>query len=301
MPNGQPVTEDHVSGRSDLDLRSTLALVELINDEDAGVPAAVRNAARPLAAAIDAIAERLALGGRLIYVGAGSSGRLAAVDAAECGPTFGVPPEQVVVLVAGGVAALAVAQEAAEDDDLAGARDVDAAGVQERDAVVLLSASGRTPYVAGAARAAREAGALTVALVCADESELGRLADHEVAVVVGPEVIAGSTRMKAGTAQKLLLNTISTVTMVRLGKTYGNLMVDVVASNAKLRNRARSAVVIATGAAEAEVDAALESSAGDVKVAIVSLLSGLDAASAQARLAAAGGVVRRALVQDPAQ
>ena len=121
MRNGQPVTEDHVSGRSDLDLRSTLDLVELINDEDAGVPAAVRNAARPLATAIDAIAERLARGGRLIYVGAGSSGRLAAVDAAECGPTFGVPPEQVVVLVAGGVAALAVAQEAAEDDDVAGA------------------------------------------------------------------------------------------------------------------------------------------------------------------------------------
>jgi N-acetylmuramic acid 6-phosphate etherase len=301
MRNGQPVTEDHVSGRSDLDLRSTLDLVELINDEDAGVPAAVRNAARPLAAAIDAIAERLARGGRLIYVGAGSSGRLAAVDAAECGPTFGVPPEQVVVLVAGGVTALAVAQEAAEDDDVAGARDVEAAVVQEHDAVVLLSASGGTQYVAGAGRAGGEGGALTVALVCADASELGRLADHEVAVVVGPEVIAGSTRMKAGTAQKLLLNTISTVTMVRLGKTYGNLMVDVVASNAKLRNRARSAVVIATGAAEADVDAALESSAGDVKVAIVSLLSGLDAASSRARLAAAGGVVRRALLQDPAQ
>ena len=204
--------------------------------------------------------ERLARGGRLIYVGAGSSGRLAAVDAAECGPTFGVPPEQVVVLVAGGVAALAVAQEAAEDDEVAGARDVEAANVQERDAVVLLSASGGTPVRGrGGAVPPVRAGALTVALVCADGSELGRLAEHEVAVVVGPEVIAGSTRMKAGTAQKLLLNTISTVTMVRLGKTYGNLMVDVVASNAKLRNRARSAVVIATGAPEPEVDAALGS------------------------------------------
>ena len=245
--------------------------------------------------------QRLESGGRLIYVGAGSSGRLAAVDAAECGPTFGVPPEQMVVLVAGGVAALAVAQEAAEDDEIAGARDVETANVQERDAVVLLSASGGTPYVVGAAQAARRTGALTVALVCADDSELGHLAEHEVAVVVGPEVIAGSTRMKAGTAQKLLLNTISTVTMVRLGKTYGNLMVDVVASNAKLRNRARSAVVIATGAPEAEVDAALEASAGDVKVAIVSLLAGLDAAEARARLDAAGGVVRRALVEDPAR
>ena len=299
MRNGQPVTEDHVSGRADLDLRSTLDLVQLINDEDAGVPAAVRNAAGALAVAIDAISERLARGGRLIYVGAGSSGRLAAVDAAECGPTFGVPPDQVVVLVAGGVVALAVAQEAAEDDEVAGAHDIEGANVEERDAVVLLSASGGTPYVAGAARAAGRAGALTVALVCADGSELGRLAEHEVAVVVGPEVIAGSTRMKAGTAQKLLLNTISTVTMVRLGKTYGNLMVDVVASNAKLRNRARSAVVIATGAPEPEVDAALAASAGDAKVAIVSLLTGLDAAGARARLAAADGVVRRALVEDP--
>ena len=301
MRNGQPVTEGHVSGPSDIDLRSTLDLVELINDEDARVPLAVRSASRPLAAAIDGIVARLGRGGRLVYVGAGSSGRLALVDAAECGPTFGVPPEQVIALIAGGAMALAVAQEAAEDDDEAGARDLDAAGVDERDAVVLLSASGGTPYVVGAARMARKAGALTVAVVCAHESELGRLADHEVTVVVGPEVIAGSTRMKAGTAQKLVLNTISTVAMVRLGKTYGNLMVDVVASNAKLRNRARSAVVIATGAGEADVDAALESSGGDAKVAIVALLSGLDAAGARTRLAAAGGVVRRALERGPAQ
>jgi N-acetylmuramic acid 6-phosphate etherase len=300
MRTGSPVTEDHVAGRSDLDLRPTLDLIHLINDEDAGVPAAVRSSAGLLAAAIDAIVPRLEAGGRLIYVGAGSSGRLAAVDAAECGPTFGIPPEQVIAIVAGGTGALAVAQEAAEDDDAAGTRDLADAGVQERDAVILLSASGSTPYVLGAARAARAAGALTIALVCATESELAALADHEVAAVVGPEVIAGSTRMKAGTAQKLLLNTISTVTMVRLGKTYGNLMVDLVASNAKLRKRARSAVVIATGADEADVDAALESSDGDVKVAIVSLLSGLDAPAARARLEAANGVVRRALEQDPA-
>lgn len=299
MHQDHPVTEAHVADRSDLDLRPTLDLVELINEEDSRVPAAVRSAAGPLAAAIDAVVERLARGGRLVYVGAGSSGRLALVDAVECGPTFGVPPEQVIALVAGGATALAVAQEAAEDDEAAGGSDVAAAGVEERDAVVLLSASGGTPYVLGAARAARDAGALTVAVVCAEESELGRLADHEVAVVVGPEVIAGSTRMKAGTAQKLVLNTISTVTMVRLGKTYGNLMVDVVASNAKLRNRARDAVAIATGAGAADVDGALEASAGDVKVAIVSLLSGLDAAAARQRLEAAGGGVRRALEQDP--
>ena len=298
MPTGSPVTEQHVADRSDLDLRPTLELIQLINDEDAGVPAAVRRSAGALAAAIDAIVARLETGGRLIYVGAGSSGRLAAVDAAECGPTFGIPPEQVIAIVAGGTTALAVAQEAAEDDDAAGVRDLAAAGVAERDSVILLSASGSTPYVLGAARAARETGALTVALVCATESELAELADHEVAAVVGPEVISGSTRMKAGTAQKLLLNTISTVTMVRLGKTYGNLMVDLVASNAKLRKRARSAVVIATGADEADVDHALEQANGDAKVAIVSLLSGLDVAAARARLDAANGVVRRALEQD---
>jgi N-acetylmuramic acid 6-phosphate etherase len=298
MRTGSPVTEHHVADRSDLDLRPTLELIHLINDEDAGVPAAVRRSAGALAGAIDAIVARLEAGGRLIYVGAGSSGRLAAVDAAECGPTFGIPPEQVIAIVAGGTTALAVAQEAAEDDDPAGARDLADAGVTERDSVILLSASGSTPYVLGAARAAREAGALTVALVCATESELAALADHEVAAVVGPEVISGSTRMKAGTAQKLLLNTISTVTMVRLGKTYGNLMVDLVASNAKLRKRARSAVVIATGADEADVDLALEQANGDAKVAIVSLLSGLDVAAARARLDAANGVVRRALEQD---
>jgi N-acetylmuramic acid 6-phosphate etherase len=301
MRNGQPVTEDHVSGRSDIDLRSTLDLVELINDEDALVSVAVRNASPALAVAIDAIVERLERGGRLVYIGAGSSGRLALVDAVECGPTFGVPPEQVIALVAGGATAAAVAQEAAEDDGAAGAADVAAATVDERDAVVLLSASGATPYVLGAARAARAASALTVAVVCDHESELGRLADHEVAAVVGPEVIAGSTRMKAGTAQKLVLNTISTVTMVRLGKTYGNLMVDLVASNTKLRKRARRAVAIATGAAEADVDRALESSEGDVKVAIVSLLSGIDAAAARSRLAATGGAVRQALEQDAAR
>ena len=298
MRTGSPVTEGHVSGRADLDLRPTLDLVELINDEDMLVPSAVRTAARALAEAIDAIVARLEQGGRLVYVGAGSSGRLALVDAAEVGPTFGVPSEQVIALVAGGATALAVAQEAAEDDEAAGARDVAGAGIEARDAVVLLSASGSTPYVIGAAHAARDTGALTVAVVCAPESELGRLTGHEVAVVVGAEVIAGSTRMKAGTAQKLVLNTISTVTMVRLGKTYGNLMVDLVASNAKLRNRVRRSVGIATGATEAEVDAALESSEGDVKVAIVSLLSGVDAATARTRLAEAGGVVRRAL-EDP--
>ncbi len=291
----EPVTEHHVAHNADIDLRSTLELVELINDEDAKVAEAVRRAAVELAAAVDGIVERLERGGRLVYVGAGSSGRLALVDAAECGPTFGIPPGQVVAIVAGGASALAVAQEAAEDDAAAGAADLGDAEVSDVDAVVLLSASGSTPYVLGAADAALAAGALTVAVVCAHGSELGGLVEHEIVAEVGPEVVAGSTRMKAGTAQKLVLNTISTTTMIRLGKTFGNLMVDVVASNAKLRGRARRAVALATGASDGDVDDALEASGGDVKVAIVSLLAGLDAPAARARLDAAGGVVRRAL------
>jgi N-acetylmuramic acid 6-phosphate etherase len=267
----------------------------VINREDATVAGAVADAAGALAGAIDGIVERLRGGGRLIYVGAGSSGRLAAIDAAECGPTFAAEDGQVVALVAGGITALATAQEAAEDDAEAGARELAAAGVRADDAVVVLSASGRTPYILGAAREAARAGALTVGVACVRGSEVAALVDHEIAVVVGPEVLTGSTRMKAGTAQKLVLNTISTVAFTRLGKTFGNLMVDVVATNEKLRARARRAVGLATGASAAEADAALEAAGGEVKVAIVSLLAGLEADAARTRLADAGGVVRRAL------
>ena len=290
-----PVTEGRAEEHADLDLRSTQDLVELVNDEDAKVPAAVGAAATALAAAIDAIVARLERGGRLVYVGAGSSGRLALVDAAECGPTFGVAPGRVIAIVAGGPAAAAVAQEAAEDDVAAGRADVEGAAVTAVDAVVAISASGTTPYVLGAARAAADAAALTVGVVCAPDSELGRMVEHEIVAVVGPELIAGSTRLKAGTAQKLILNTISTVSMVRLGKTFGNLMVDVVASNAKLRGRAKRAVALATNAADDKAEAALEAARGDVKVAIVSLLAGVGIEDARVRLKVAGGSVRRSL------
>jgi N-acetylmuramic acid 6-phosphate etherase len=290
-----PVTEGRVEEHADLDLRPTQELVEILNDEDAKVAPAVRRAAVPLAAAIDAIVKRLERGGRLVYVGAGSSGRLAMTDAAECGPTFGDPPGRVQAIVAGGPGAAAVAQEAAEDDLEAGRHDLAAAGVGAVDAVVAISASGSTPYVIGAARAAAEAGALTVGVVCAPDSELGRIVEHEIVAVVGPEVIAGSTRLKAGTAQKLILNAISTVTMVRLGKTFGNLMVDVVASNAKLRSRARRIVALATNASPDDVESALEAARGDVKVAIVSLLAGVTIDDARIRLKVAGGSVRRSL------
>jgi N-acetylmuramic acid 6-phosphate etherase len=274
---------------------STLELVELMNAEDASVPEAVGAAADAIADALDTIVERLAGGGRLIYAGAGTSGRVAALDAEECEATFSTQPGQVVALVAGLDAPTADAREAAEDDGPAGRQAVEQLGVSSRDAVVGVSASGRTPYVLGALEAAVEAGALTVALVSTPDSPLARAADHEVTVVVGPEVVSGSTRLKAGTAQKLVLNTISTVAMIRLGKTYGDLMVDVRASNEKLEARARRVVREATGVSDAEAREALEAADGSAKVAVVALLAELDADAARTRLEQAGGNIQEAL------
>src|ERR671933_1675 len=191
-----------------------------MNRQDSSVPAAVDAARAQITAAIEEIVARLARGGRLIYVGAGSSGRIAALDAAECESTFSTPPGQVVALLAGGLVAPPAEQEAAEDDAGAGARELEALDPTEADAVVGISASGRTPYVVGALRAAADAAALTVCVVSTPDSELARLAEYEIAVVVGPEFLAGSTRLQAGTAQKLVVNTISTVSMIRLGKTF---------------------------------------------------------------------------------
>jgi N-acetylmuramic acid 6-phosphate etherase len=289
------VTEAANAAADDLDLRSTRELVELVNAEDATVPGAVGAASAEIGAAIDAIVARLEAGGRLVYVGAGTSGRLAALDAAECESTFSTPPGQVVALVAGEGSSSPAEQDAAEDDADAGAAGVTALGVSSTDAVVGVSASGRTPYVLGALRAALEAGALTVGVVSTRGSELGAAVQHELAVVVGPEIVAGSTRLKAGTAQKLVLNTISTVSMIRLGRTYGNLMVDVSGTNEKLRARARRVVRLATGAADDKVDAALAAADGSAKVAVVSILAGVDAVAARARLAETGGRVRQAL------
>jgi N-acetylmuramic acid 6-phosphate etherase len=269
----------------DLDLRPTAELVQLINDEDRTVAAAVRDSTASIADAIDAIVERLEAGGRLVYVGAGSSGRAAAADAAECGPTFSTDR----------IVAVSTEDEAAEDDAAAGARDLSAHAVGEKDIVLGVSASGRTPYTLAAIDAAGSAGALTIGLACVRGSELARRAARAIEVEVGPEVIVGSTRMKAGTAQKLVLNTISTIAMVRLGKTFGNLMVDVQASNDKLRARARRAVAIATAADDGEVADAIAAAGGDTKVAIVALLAGVDAQTARSRLTAAGGVIREAV------
>jgi N-acetylmuramic acid 6-phosphate etherase len=290
-------TEGRDPAGADLDLRPTRELVRLRGVADATVPHAVAGAEGALADAIDEIAARLARGGRLVYAGAATTGRHALVDAVESQSTFALDPGRVVALVAGGADGTATAQEHAEDDAEAGAAEVRAVAVEDRDAVVGISASGRTPYVLGALDAAREAGALTVGVVCVEGSPVGATADREVAVVVGAEVLAGSTRLKAGTAQKLVLNTISTVSMIRLGKTYGNLMVDVVATNDKLRDRVRRIVELATGASSTEVATVLGESGADAKVAIVMLLGSTDAATAREQLAAAGGVVRKALGQ----
>jgi N-acetylmuramic acid 6-phosphate etherase len=288
------LTTEARTERPDYDQSTTAELVELMNHEDAAVPGAVGEIAAELARAVDAVVERLRDGGRLVYVGAGSSGAIAALDADECEATFSTEPGQVVALVAG--AGLASEQrEAAEDDGGAGRRAVEEVGVSAGDAVVGVSASGRTPYVVEAVRAAAAARALTVAVVAVHDSELGQLAEHELAAVVGPEVVAGSTRLKAGTAQKLVLNTISTVAMIRLGKTYGDLMVDVRGSNEKLAARAQRIVESATGVSEDEARAALAEADGSAKVAIVALLTGTDAKTARERLDRSGGVIRSAL------
>ena len=264
----------------ELEQRPTRQLVRAINAGDAAITDAVAHAGDVIAAAIDAIVTRLADGGRLVYVGAGTSGRIAAADAAECAPTFSTDL----------ISAVHTDDEAAEDDSELARLDVG-----PRDVVIGISASGRTPYTLGALARAQEAGALTIGFACVRKSELAQLADLAIEVDVGPEFISGSTRMKAGTAQKLVLNTISTVTMVKLGKTFGNLMVDVQPANEKLRARARAAVALATAASDDEVNAAMTAAGGETKVAIVALLAGVDADTARSRLSAARGVIREAV------
>jgi N-acetylmuramic acid 6-phosphate etherase len=293
---GGLVTERVRPELADLDLRPTQELVRLMASEEAAVAAAVRRAAPAIAGAIDAIVARLTdrPEGRIVYVGAGTAGRMGVLDAAECGPTFNAA-DKVIALLAGGPGAVTRPKEGAEDDAATGAAELAALGVGPADAVVGISASGRTPYVLGALGAARAAGALTVGLSCHPGSLVSAAADHAVEVVVGPEIIAGSTRLKAGAAQKLVLNTISTVVMVRLGRTFGNLMVDVSAGSEKLVDRARRIVAAAAGRPPAEAAAALEAAGGEVKTAIVALLADIDPAAARLRLAKANGIVRQAL------
>ncbi|TXS41100.1 N-acetylmuramic acid 6-phosphate etherase [Streptomyces sp. uw30] len=283
---------------AEIDQLPTLDIARLMNGEDASVPAAVASRLPLIAAAIDAIAERMARGGRLIYAGAGTAGRLGVLDASECPPTFNTDPDQVVGLIAGGPEAMVVSIEGAEDSKDLARTDLDALALTPADTVVGISASGRTPYAIGAVEHARKQGALTIGLSCNAHSALAAAAEHGIEVVVGPELLTGSTRLKAGTAQKLVLNMLSTITMIRLGKTYGNLMVDVRASNDKLRARSRRIVALATGADDTDIERALTEAGGEVKTAILVLLANVDGPTATRRLAAANGHLRAAMSTD---
>jgi N-acetylmuramic acid 6-phosphate etherase len=281
---------------ADLDLRPTSELVRLMADDQREALEAVVASIDSISAAVEAVHSRLESGGRLVYVGAGTAGRLGLLDAAECPPTFNT--DRVIGVMAGGPTAFNVSREAIEDDAGAGATDMEKLEIDGADAVVGLSASGRTPYTIGAVVKAKELGAVTIGISCNPDALLSQHVDYPIEIMVGPEVIAGSTRLKAGTAQKMVLNIISTVAMVRLGKTFGNLMVDLRASNEKLRDRARRIVIQATGAEIQRVDSALVDASGDVKVAIVMLLSGLGADAARQSLESQGGSVRKAVAGE---
>ncbi|WP_020577275.1 N-acetylmuramic acid 6-phosphate etherase [Actinopolymorpha alba] len=287
-------TEARNPRTTEIDRVSTLEVLELINDEDQRVALAVRAVLPALARAVDLAVEALSLGRRVHYVGAGTSGRLGVLDAAELPPTFAAPPEWFVTHAAGGPAALLRAIEGAEDDEEAGRREL-AESARPGDVVVGLAASGRTPYVAGALRAARDLGAATVLVTANPDAPLGREVDVFVSFDTGPEVVAGSTRMKAGTAQKLALNAFSTAVMVRLGRTYSNLMVDLVASNAKLRGRMLDILAEATGLDEATCAQALSEAGGELKTALVAVLGQVTPDQARDALTRCGGHVHAAL------
>jgi N-acetylmuramic acid 6-phosphate etherase len=278
-----------------LDTYDSAALVRAFAADQALAAQAVQAAAPALAAAVDAAVPRLEAGGRLVYVGAGTSGRLGLLDSVELHPTFSWPPARALALLAGGEGAVRRAVEGAEDDAPQGAADLRALAVGAADVVLLIAASGRTPYALGAAAAAREAGALTVGFANNPGAALLAACDIGVFLDTGPEVISGSTRLKAGTAQKIALNTFSSSVMVRLHKVHGNLMVDLRATNAKLQARALRLAMLASGADEAAAGAALAAAGGSVKTAIVMLVAGVDAAEAGRRLDAAAGSVRGAL------
>ena len=288
-------TEAFRSELAEIDRLPTAEIARIMNGEDASVPGAVAGQLPRIAAAIDAAAERMARGGRLVYAGAGTAGRLGVLDASECPPTFNTDPSEVVGLIAGGPSAMVSAVEGAEDSAGLAVADLDGIGLGPDDVVVGISASGRTPYAIGAVEHARALGALTIGLSCNEGSALAAAAEHGIEVVTGPELITGSTRLKAGTAQKLVLNMLSTITMIRLGKTYGNLMVDVRASNEKLRARSRRIVALATGASDPEIEAALEATGGEVKNAILVIVGQVDAPTAARLLDASHGHLRAAL------
>ena len=280
---------------TELDLYPTEQLVDALVDDQLNAVEAVRASRLQLAAAVRATVPRLAAGGRLIYVGAGTSGRLGLQDAVELWPTFSWPPERAIALLAGGIGAVTQAVEGAEDDEPQGAADLQAVGPGTHDVVLGVAASGRTPYVLGALRCGRAAGALTIGIANNPDSAVANAAEIGITLDTGPEVISGSTRLKAGTAQKIALNSFSSAVMVGLHKVYGNLMVDLRATNSKLRRRAVDLTVRASGCREDEALATLEACAFQIKTAIVALRLKLDVPAAAALLAGCDGSVRRAL------
>ncbi|GGB31996.1 N-acetylmuramic acid 6-phosphate etherase [Flexivirga endophytica] len=295
MNLGELTTEARNPRSADLDVMDTRQMLELMNDEDRTVAVAVRDALPEITEAVDLIAASLRSGGRLIYVGAGTSGRLGLLDAVECPPTFDTDADQVTALLAGGQWAFVEAVEGAEDDMSTAATDVDGLEVGPDDTVVGIAASGRTPYVIGGLRRARERGAQTVALACNRGSLIGKEAEVAIEVATGPEVLTGSTRLKAGTAQKMVCNMLSTAAMVRIGKTYGNFMVDMRPTNAKLVDRARRIVAAATESDEQTAADALTAAGGRTKVAVVMLLAGVDATRAEQLLEKGSGSVSAAI------
>jgi len=281
---GTLVTESANMNYPDLAALGTLELAAAMNGEDALVPAAIERQLPTIAAIIDEIARRMRDGGRLIYVGAGTPGRMGILDASECPPTFGTDPSLVVGVIAGGAKAVNQAVENAEDSEAAGAADMAALNLGNNDSVIGMAASGRTPYVIAAVNAARAKGAYTVGFACNNNSPLGAAADTALEIEVGPEFLTGSTRLKSGTCQKLVLNMISTITMVRLGKTYKNFMVDLRATNAKLRARSERTLMRATGCDASTAASTLLETDGHLKAAILAIMTGLPASAAAALL-----------------
>ena len=293
------LTEERNLSTINIDKQSSLEIVELINQEDQKIASAIQDILPEIARTVDSIVVALQAGGRLFYLGAGTSGRMGILDAAECPPTYGTHPELVQGLIAGGTQAILRAVEGAEDSDTLAAEELGRKQLNSSDILIGIAASGRTPYVIGGLRYAKSIGCQTISLTCTPDSEMGRIAGQSLTVLTGPEVIMGSTRMKAGTAQKMVLNMLTTATMIGLGKVYSNLMVDVQATNLKLKERAKRIVTIATGVSYSQAEETLTAANGSSKLAIIMIVAGVSSEEASQLLKGADGFVAKALtLQD---
>ncbi len=296
MINLEDMSTEQINSKThDLDIMPISEALQIMNEEDEKVPQAIKKEIPQIEKAVEVVIEAFRKGGRLIYMGAGTSGRLGVLDAVECPPTFGTPPEMVVGLIAGGEGAFVKAVEGAEDSLTMGVNDLKEIDLKSNDVVVGIAASGRTPYVIAALNYAKEIGCKTIGIACNKNSEIGKVADIAIEVVVGPEVLTGSTRLKAGTAQKMVLNMISTISMVGIGKAYKNLMVDVQRTNKKLETRAENIIIAATEVDRDTAKRVLEEADGSVKLAITMIFLNCNAEEAKERLKLANGHIRRTL------